>query len=81
MMPTKTSAGPNEVARLEVLRLAPPLRTAPEGFTAHEMMPSYTRGAQPQAWFYSVMGFFGLVLLRSAVLRCVMRYVYTGTKV
>jgi hypothetical protein len=25
MMPTKTSAGPNEVVRLEVLRLAPPL--------------------------------------------------------
>jgi hypothetical protein len=24
-MPTKTSAGPNEVVRLEVLRLAPPL--------------------------------------------------------
>jgi hypothetical protein len=25
-MPTKTSVGPNEVVRLEVLRLAPPLR-------------------------------------------------------
>jgi hypothetical protein len=25
MMPTKTSVGPNEVVRLEVLRLAPPL--------------------------------------------------------
>jgi hypothetical protein len=25
MMPTKTSAGPNEVVRLELLRLAPPL--------------------------------------------------------
>ena len=26
MIPTKTSVGPNEVVRLEVLRLAPPLR-------------------------------------------------------
>jgi hypothetical protein len=26
MMPTKTPAGPNEVVRLEVLRLVPPLR-------------------------------------------------------
>jgi hypothetical protein len=26
MMPTKTSVGPNEVVRLEVLRLVPPLR-------------------------------------------------------
>ena len=28
-MPTKTSVGPNEVVRLEVLRLAPPLNRAP----------------------------------------------------
>jgi hypothetical protein len=30
-MPTKTSVGPNEVVRLEVLRLAPPLRELKEG--------------------------------------------------
>ena len=29
MMPTKTSVGPNEVVRLEVLRLAPPLLSRP----------------------------------------------------
>jgi hypothetical protein len=28
MMPTKTSVGPNEVVRLEVLRLTPPLQEA-----------------------------------------------------
>jgi hypothetical protein len=34
MMPTKTSVGPDEVVRLEVLRLAPPLRSAARHWAA-----------------------------------------------
>jgi hypothetical protein len=46
MMPTKTSVGPNEVVRLEVLRLAPPLRpgaTATDAAAPIPIPPHITR--------------------------------------
>jgi hypothetical protein len=45
-MPTKTSVGPNEVVRLEVLRLAPPSRRA---FGNENNTPSSSSSQQPAA--------------------------------
>jgi hypothetical protein len=39
MMPTKTSVGPNEVVRLEVLRLAPPLLLTEAGASRKSVGP------------------------------------------
>ena len=56
MMPTKTSAGPNEVVRLEVLRLAPPLGFSSRNLLFSQMGPRWAgsgsepRGPQPTPW-------------------------------
>jgi hypothetical protein len=45
-MPTKTSAGPNEVVRLEVLRLAPPLKKGTRVRALCAVYPGSARGRQ-----------------------------------
>jgi hypothetical protein len=71
-MPTKTSAGPNEVVRLEVLRLPPPLRPAgnhPLFFTPLLGIPhaqgieKKSSGSPLGAWGGEVSSFFYFVLL------------------
>jgi hypothetical protein len=44
-MPTKTSAGPNEVVRLEVLRLTPPLMCEFTSYVELYALPDRTAGS------------------------------------
>jgi hypothetical protein len=65
MMPTKTSVGPNEVVRLEVLRLAPPLlfagdRRATRAGVGEELVGAPIEAPSP-------------LLQRDGALRCVTR--------